>query len=543
MAAISSKFVADFSQWKAAVASAQGDLSKFGAAADTAAAQVAKLTDAGAGRFAVTTAEMKAAGIATQDWTKDFQQFDSVLSSVGINVGTQAKAIGELGAAAGQTGRSMSVMGEAGLVAGAAIAGWQIGRWIADVFDLDQKIAGLTGSLEALKAQEAGAQQDTINKAIRDGAAATITYTEAIKFNNKAHEDAQLVAGASANAAGDAGRAYAGWYREIRQVRERGDLERMTADLQSHDFKLDTLSKRYGVHVEALEFYSRELKKAADLEKEQTQALEAKQKALDAAIKADWAGVLAKDTEYLKLQTTALQSNLDLFNKRVAAEWDAQKALAELKSSEAAITPDSLEGITAAYETLQTQLQATGGTAAQQEVAYLNYQNAFVKAADAAGHLGTEVQKSGDQTSRAAGQAAGAVSSYQQLAGAVQYAAGSFQNMYTAVGHGQGYESDLRTLNDMASAYGRAGIPVVGGLIPGARAAGGPVSSGSPYWVGEGGPELFVPRASGSIVPAGGGAPVINVYGSVLSTKQELAALVQEAIMASYRAGGNRLPA
>lgn len=34
-----------------------------------------------------------------------------------------------------------------------------------------------------------------------------------------------------------------------------------------------------------------------------------------------------------------------------------------------------------------------------------------------------------------------------------------------------------------------------------ARAAGGPVSSGVPYWVGERGPELFVPSSSGSIIP------------------------------------------
>ena len=37
----------------------------------------------------------------------------------------------------------------------------------------------------------------------------------------------------------------------------------------------------------------------------------------------------------------------------------------------------------------------------------------------------------------------------------------------------------------------------------GARAMGGPVNAGSPYMVGEKGPELFVPRSSGSIVPNG----------------------------------------
>jgi len=44
----------------------------------------------------------------------------------------------------------------------------------------------------------------------------------------------------------------------------------------------------------------------------------------------------------------------------------------------------------------------------------------------------------------------------------------------------------------------------IGGAIKGAfgfRAMGGPVASGSPYVVGEKGPELFVPHASGTIVP------------------------------------------
>ena len=53
----------------------------------------------------------------------------------------------------------------------------------------------------------------------------------------------------------------------------------------------------------------------------------------------------------------------------------------------------------------------------------------------------------------------------------------------------------------------------IGGAIKAAfgfRAMGGPVSSGSPYVVGEQGPELFVPHASGTIVPnnkmGGGGS-------------------------------------
>ncbi len=48
------------------------------------------------------------------------------------------------------------------------------------------------------------------------------------------------------------------------------------------------------------------------------------------------------------------------------------------------------------------------------------------------------------------------------------------------------------------------------GGFGGARAAGGPVSAGSAYLVGERGPELFVPRASGTIVPNGAGGVQVN---------------------------------
>jgi len=52
------------------------------------------------------------------------------------------------------------------------------------------------------------------------------------------------------------------------------------------------------------------------------------------------------------------------------------------------------------------------------------------------------------------------------------------------------------------------------GGAPG-RATGGPVSPARPYWVGERGPELFVPTASGSIVAAGGGSAPRDVRVSI----------------------------
>ncbi|MFZ5746394.1 MAG: tail tape measure protein [Pseudomonadota bacterium] len=60
----------------------------------------------------------------------------------------------------------------------------------------------------------------------------------------------------------------------------------------------------------------------------------------------------------------------------------------------------------------------------------------------------------------------------------------------------------------LENVFGGGGI--VGALtgllgLPG-RATGGPVSPARPYWVGERGPELFVPASAGSVVPQGGAA-------------------------------------
>jgi hypothetical protein len=60
---------------------------------------------------------------------------------------------------------------------------------------------------------------------------------------------------------------------------------------------------------------------------------------------------------------------------------------------------------------------------------------------------------------------------------------------------------------------GAQGFAQIFGRLAGFRATGGPVSGGSPYVVGERGPELFVPAVSGSIVPN-------NAVGSFMSGRQ-----------------------
>jgi hypothetical protein len=80
----------------------------------------------------------------------------------------------------------------------------------------------------------------------------------------------------------------------------------------------------------------------------------------------------------------------------------------------------------------------------------------------------------------------------------------------------------------------------IGGAIKSAfgfRAMGGPVASGSPYVVGEKGPELFVPHASGTIVPnnkmgssGGGGTGSVTVNYNIAAgvSRAELAPILEQ---------------
>ncbi|HMQ19898.1 MAG TPA: tail tape measure protein [Sphingopyxis sp.] len=97
-----------------------------------------------------------------------------------------------------------------------------------------------------------------------------------------------------------------------------------------------------------------------------------------------------------------------------------------------------------------------------------------------------------------------------------------------------------------SSGGGGGGLLSLGAAIAGAlfgapgRATGGPVAAGRAYRVGERGPELFVPTASGRIEAAGGAvrniAIIVNVRGDAGSEPQRLAQTGRQLARAVRRA-------
>lgn len=86
----------------------------------------------------------------------------------------------------------------------------------------------------------------------------------------------------------------------------------------------------------------------------------------------------------------------------------------------------------------------------------------------------------------------------------------------------------LQVLDEIARSAVRDGMQAIGGdsggqggsllalvasLFSGSpgRATGGPVSPGRPYWVGERGPELFVPTSAGQVAAGPGGVREVRV--------------------------------
>lgn len=92
---------------------------------------------------------------------------------------------------------------------------------------------------------------------------------------------------------------------------------------------------------------------------------------------------------------------------------------------------------------------------------------------------------------------------------------------------------EIKLYQDLANAIAKVSSANIGTIstikaptISGARASGGPVSSGNAYLVGENGPELFIPSNSGSIAANGSGMGgtniTVNISGNNISNKMDL---------------------
>jgi hypothetical protein len=117
------------------------------------------------------------------------RQFDGVLTSMGLHIGPEVRALGELGDAAGSSALGLGGLTTAGFAFGAAIGGWKLGRAIAELGDFDRIIGDATAKLFGLgnaAAEAAGARMDILARASANAGREITEMSEAIFINERA---------------------------------------------------------------------------------------------------------------------------------------------------------------------------------------------------------------------------------------------------------------------------------------------------------------------------------------------------------------------
>lgn len=457
-------------------------------------------------------------------------QFDGVLASLGVNIGSEVRALGELGAAAGKTASEMGLIGTAGLAAGAALAGWQIGRAVADFFDLDKAISETTAALLGwgdVSAEVAGAQADLHARIMATGTS--------MEFY---HSQAQLSANATKV-----------WSDELSHVT---DLDQLTKDLDSQNFSLKELAVRYGVTVEALQFFQREQRNASE---EAKKATAAEKEAADAihTNNARKLRDLKEQVDAQKASSEALQRLGDLADvgKAALAELsdEVRKQIEHYLKLGGSVADVALKFDVQERSVLAVKRGLDAANVATQDAA--REQDRLADAANAAADALEREREAAERLRREAEKAKLALEALKkanrEMGGSTQFDVGTEAGR-AAIPEGiktwlhDGYSLAQAAQIDFLMRWGlpinandplfRTKGPRVPGFAGGVENFGGGLAM-----VGERGPELVHLPGGSDVIPfGGGGAGVVNNF-YLIDNSENLARKTANLIMASVKRG------
>jgi hypothetical protein len=281
--AITATFDADFSAFSRETQKAEADIRSFAGTTE-------KSLDAVTAAVDKTGASADQTGGRVLGLRESYSQFDNALNAAGIHIGQQIKAIDEIGQAAGKTASELGALGVAGLAVGAAMAGWEVGRKIAEFTGADKIIGNATAALLGwgdVAKETAAAGADAIALAFqRTGVQATNAAqalelnTKWVKEHNKAAKDAadaqKLWAAATAELSGITGT----WQTRVDAL-SGTVVEGIKYYLQAGEAH-KTIATAYGVSAQAIRDVDQSLKAETAAMAESARASEAAAKAIGA---------------------------------------------------------------------------------------------------------------------------------------------------------------------------------------------------------------------------------------------------------------------
>jgi hypothetical protein len=230
---------------------------------------------------------------------------DKTLGAFGISINKEIGMLEELGQVSGQTAADIGLIGSATAVAGAAFAGWNIGRKIAELTGADEAIANLTARLLGwgdAAAQEAGAKADVLARATQNAGRQITDMTEAIKINYDAMKRNSEQYNTAANRAAE-------WQRELTKLGPQQSALR--AEIESGNSTVAQMSQHFKVSAEAIDFLTRKMQAETAARKEANAETQKYADALQdlTALRKGEAAVLA---EIGPATTAAIKGYLDL---------------------------------------------------------------------------------------------------------------------------------------------------------------------------------------------------------------------------------------
>src|SRR5262252_5381152 len=246
-------FEADVNHFKVGVETATKDLESFNT--------TLKLSDAELKTFQA-TADATSGTIASR-LHGSIGAFDALLRAAGINIGKESRALQELAGAADQTFTSLGALGTAGLVVSTALASWDLGRWIAGMFDLDRVIGDATAKALGLG--------DVLGQQAAAGA-------EAMKVVRESGGGAALTALAKS------------WSDDLAQLATLGKLDEFTKMVDSHQYSVKQIAEAYGLAADSVVHFEQTLR-------DSDKALADQQRATDAWAKGIMDAIAKRDAE------------------------------------------------------------------------------------------------------------------------------------------------------------------------------------------------------------------------------------------------------
>ena len=553
--ALTATFDADFSSFVTAAKASSVALTELKGTANT----TGKMLDAMAATATQTAAPAledfgsatAAAGLKGNEFKTAFNQVDKTLASVGVSLGPLPGMLDELTSAAGKSVLELGLLGTAGAVVAAAVAGWKIGKQIDEWTGWSTAIANNTAALMGwgnVAAETAIAKADTLGRAsslagrdITDMAVAVRILQDAATAS--AAEQSKLAA-------------------EIK--RSEGAAEKFL-DFTGRLFSYDDID-RAELYMQALGGIGNVTKLTTDKKKELHGAVTdaiAAYTALGTAAPADLLAVQRATTELIKVTESFSAVSSGMWVQYAAGAEDGQARMAAITENAKLgweeiggvsramleqIARDAEEKYAVALEHADhftgAQIADFRRAAAEARVAVDDWGTATLEAYDAIQEASVETATVQIAESQRA--ATATVTSWHEAMSAVAAGAGT---MSGTVGGAVDTSAAAKAAIQKAYDEGRYYGPVVNvsesnprGTGPdwaklGYRAQGGMVAPGQPYMVGERGPELFVPKASGTIRPHGAAGVTVNNTITVTGGTETLARQVADEIMRTVRAG------